>query len=72
MRNGTSSTHQDKGSAEEQKTHTLSYIHICDKSKFPLECLLEVMCFSHINLLINCYCDTYLHEHSNSSKHEVW
>ena len=28
-----------------------------NKSKFPLECLLEVLCFSHINLLINCYCD---------------
>ena len=42
--NGTSSTHQDKVLAEEQKTHTLLYIHIYNNSKFPLECFLDVLC----------------------------
>ena len=32
---------------------TLYHIFIYNKSKFPLECLLEVLCFSHISLLIN-------------------
>ena len=33
------------------------YIFIYNKSKFPLECLLEVLCYSHINLLImGAYC----------------
>ena len=36
---GASSTHQDEVLAEEQKTYTLSYIYIYNKSKFPAECL---------------------------------
>ena len=70
---GASSTHQDEVLAEEQKTYTLPYIHNYIIRVSSLQNVFRRVVLTHtLILLIIVDCHNYLHEHSNSSKHEVW